>query len=70
MGKASNASKEGIGIVLESPEGIKLEWSLRLSFQASNNEVEYEALLANLQVAKTLGATEVEVYLDSSLVVN
>ena len=33
-------------------------------------KVEYEALLANLQVAKTLGATEVEVYLDSSLVVN
>lgn len=25
MGKASNASKEGIGIMLESPEGIKLE---------------------------------------------
>ena len=68
--RESNARRASIGIVLESPEGIKLERSLRLGFQASNNKVEYEALLAGLQAAKTLGATEVEVSSNSQLVVN
>ena len=51
-------------------EGIKLERSLRLGFRASNNEAEYEALLAGLRVVKILGATEVEIYSDSRLVVS
>ena len=35
----------GVGLVLVSPEGITIEKSLRLDFSATNNEVEYEALL-------------------------
>ncbi|XP_075665736.1 uncharacterized protein LOC142635475 [Castanea sativa] len=38
--------------------------------EASNNEAEYEALLATLRVVADLGVKEVEVYLDSWLVVN
>ena len=34
--------------MLESPGGIRVEHSLRLGFQASNNEAEYEALLVEL----------------------
>lgn len=34
----SNARGAGIGIVIMSLEGVKLEHSLRLGFQASNNE--------------------------------
>lgn len=56
--------------MLESLEGIKLEQSLRLGFQASKNEAKYEVLLAGLWPTKTLGATELEVYLDSHLVAN
>ena len=37
---ASNAHGVGIGIVLESFEGIKLEHLLKLGFSTSNNEVE------------------------------
>ena len=48
-------------------EGIKLERSFRLGFRASNNEAEYETLLAGLRVVKILGAIEVEIYSDSRL---
>lgn len=56
--------------MLESPEGIKLKRSLRPGFPASNNEVEYESLVAELRAAMQLGAVELEVYLDSRLVVS
>ena len=67
---ASNTLGAEAGIVVITPEGIKLEHSFRLDFKASNNEVEYEALLAGLRVVLDLGTKEVEVYLDSWLVVN
>ena len=57
-------------IVIITPEGIRLEHSFRLGFMASNNEVEYEALLAGLRAVLNLGAREVEVYSNSWLVVN
>lgn len=66
---AANARGAEIGIVLESPKGLKIEHSLRLGFQASNNEVEYEALVVRLWAVK-VGATNVEVFLDSCLVIN
>ena len=67
---ASSALGAEAGIVVITPEGIKLEHSFRLGFKASNNEIEYEALLVGLRVVLDLGAKEVEVYSDSRLVVN
>ena len=46
MDGVSNARKARIGIMLGSLEGLKLECSLRMDFSASNNEAEYEALVA------------------------
>ncbi|XP_075669634.1 uncharacterized protein LOC142639317 [Castanea sativa] len=66
----SSALGATAGIVIITLEGIKLEHSFRLGFRASNNEVEYEALLAGLKAVLGLGAKEVEVYSDSRLVVN
>ena len=66
----SNARGLGVGIVLVSPEGIKLEKSLRLGFRASKNEAEYEALIARLRAMKKLRAEEVEMFLNSRLVVS
>ncbi|XP_075654733.1 uncharacterized protein LOC142624884 [Castanea sativa] len=68
--RASNAAGVGAGIVVITPEDLKLEHSFRLGFRASNNEAEYEALLAGLRVVMDLGAKEVEVYSDSLLVVS
>ncbi|XP_077219710.1 uncharacterized protein LOC143853897 [Tasmannia lanceolata] len=60
----------GAGVVLHGPEGFTLEYALRLDFKASNNEAEYEALLAGLSLATELGAGKLKVYSDSQLVVN
>ena len=35
---ASSAMGAGVGIVIVTPEGIRLEYSFRLGFRASNNE--------------------------------
>ena len=46
---ASSTIGAGTGIVIITPEGIRLKHSLRLGFRAFNNEVEYKALLARLK---------------------
>ena len=45
---AANQRGSGVGLVLVSPEKITIEKSLRLSFSATNNEAEYEALLMGI----------------------
>ena len=67
---ASNARGAGAGIVLQSPKGVLHENALTLDFSASNNEAEYEALLAGLKIAQGLGIEELVIYSDSQLVVN
>ena len=67
---ASSAMGAGAGIVIITPEGIRLEHSFKLGFKASNNEAEYEALIAGLKTAFDLGAHDMEVYSDSRLVVS
>ena len=66
---ASNTRGLGVKILMVSPEGLRLEKSLRLGFCTSNNEAEYEALIAGLQVVQRLNAEEVEMFSDSRLVV-
>ena len=44
----------GAGVVLISPEGETLKYAVILQFSATNNEVEYEALLTGLSLAKAL----------------
>ena len=46
----SNCRGVGVGIILISPEGIRVEKSFRLNFLTSNNEAEYEALLVGLRM--------------------
>ncbi|XP_042444109.1 uncharacterized protein LOC122029235 [Zingiber officinale] len=58
----------GVGILLISPQGDILQLAVRLNFRATNNEAEYEALLAGLQVARHVGAAQVIIHSDSQLV--
>ena len=55
--------------MLITPEKLIMEKSLRLRFLATNNEVEYEALLAGIAMVRQLGGEMVELYFDSRLVV-
>ena len=70
MDGASSAMGASVGIVIITPEGIRLEHSFRFGFKASNNEAEYEALIARLKTALDFGARDMKVYSDSRLVVN
>ena len=47
---AANAQGSGAGMILTSPDGIDIEYALRFGFQASNNEAEYEAVIAGLNL--------------------
>ena len=58
-----------MGLVLISLEGITIEKSLRLGFSATNNEVEYEALLEGMSVIQKLGGRSINMFSDSRLVV-
>ena len=65
----SNAQGSGAGLILTSPEGIDTKYALRFGFQASNNEAEYEAVIAGLNLAHSLEVNQLEVCSDSQLVV-
>ena len=59
----------GAGVVLISPEGEILKYAVRLQFSVTNNEVEYEALLIGLRLAKALEAKNLIVQADSQLII-
>ena len=68
--RSSNRQARGVGILLLSPEGDTIECMVRLDFLTTNNEAEYEALIAGLDLAKAAGATSVVIYYDSQVVTN
>ena len=53
---SSNQLGSGAGVILEGPNGVLIEQSLRFAFKASNNQAEYEALIAGILLAKEMGA--------------
>ena len=50
-----------MGMILTSPDGIDVEYALIFGFQASNNEVEYEAIIAGLNLALSMEADQLEI---------
>ena len=70
MDGASSAIRASAGIIIITSEGIRFEHSFRLGFKAFNNEAEYEAFIAGLRTAFDMGAHDIEVYLNSRLVIN
>ena len=68
MDDSSTQHVGGIGVVLQSPEGDKLTYKVRLQYQATNNEVKYEAFLKGLELVKSIEAESVLILRDSQLV--
>ena len=64
------APGSGVGVVLISPDESRLRYAIRLHFSASNNAVEYEALINGLRITIELGATQLYVRGDSKLVID
>lgn len=67
IGGASNIKGSGAGVILEGPDGMMLDQSLHFGFKASNNQSEYEALIAGMLLAKEMGITKLKVKSDSQL---
>ena len=67
---SSNRQTGGAGVVLHSSEGDKIECMVRLNFPMTNNETEYETLIAGLELTMVAGAENLVVYCDSQVVTN
>lgn len=64
-----NPGPAGIGVVLEEPSGEVLAQLAEGIGWTTNNVAEYTALIRGLELAKQLGAGDLVVFMDSTLVV-
>lgn len=62
---ATNRKGSRVEIVLIIPEKLVMEKSMRLAFLTTNNDAEYEALLAGMAMVNKLGGEVIEMYSDS-----
>ncbi|GKB97669.1 reverse transcriptase domain-containing protein [Tanacetum coccineum] len=44
------------GLIITNPKGVEFTYALRFRFDATNNEAEYEALIAGLRIAEQMGS--------------
>ncbi len=68
-GARGNPGPAAIGAVISSEDGKVLEEISRTIGETTNNQAEYQAIIAGLEAAHALGAEAVECFLDSELVV-
>ena len=69
MDGASRKIRASIGLQLKSPGGDKIDQAIRLGFCASNNESEYESIMAGIELATVLSIDKLIIRSDSQLVV-
>ncbi|XP_071707883.1 uncharacterized protein [Rutidosis leptorrhynchoides] len=67
---ASSSEGAGAGLVLTGPHREEHTYESRFNFKVTNNEAEYEALLAGMRIARELGVKKLQAYVDSQLVAN
>ncbi|GKA57224.1 reverse transcriptase domain-containing protein [Tanacetum coccineum] len=67
---ATSSDGSGAGLMLVNPEGKEYTYALRFEFETTNNEAEYEALIAGLHIAKEMQIQELAIFVDSQLVAN
>ena len=66
---SSNNKGSGAELILEDMNGICIEQSLPFLFRTSNNQVEYQALIASLKLAIELQVQSLIIKRDSQLVI-
>jgi len=65
---SSNQQGSAAGVILEGSDGLLIEQAVRFAFKASNNQAEFEALIAGMLLAKKMGAKGLLAKSDSLLV--
>ncbi|GJY38751.1 reverse transcriptase domain-containing protein [Tanacetum coccineum] len=60
----------GANLILANPKGKEYTYALWFEFETTNNEDKYEALLADLHIAKEMKVQELTIFVDSQLVAN
>ncbi|GKF36186.1 reverse transcriptase domain-containing protein [Tanacetum coccineum] len=61
---------DGSSCVDGSQEGAEFTYAMRFRFEATNNEAEYEALIAGLRIAEQMCVKNLQANVDSRLVAN
>ena len=67
---AVNVYGKGITVVIITPHGSHISFTVRLAFYCTNNMAEYEACIMGLKEAIDLRIKFLDVYGDSTLIVN
>ena len=62
---ASRQMGAGVGLQLKAPTGERIEHAIRLDFSTSNNETKYEAILTEIDLAKSVSFEKLIVPSDS-----
>ena len=65
---SSNWHAGGAGVVIQTPEGDKIECMIRMDFSTTNNEAKYEAFVAGLDLAKAAGVKNMVVHCNSQVI--
>ena len=66
---ASQKTGAGVSLQLKAPNGERIKHSIRLNFPSSNNETEYEVILAEIDLAMSVSSEKIIIRSDSQLVV-
>ena len=66
---ASRQTGAGLGLQLKAPTGEIMEQAIRLDFSTSNNEAEYKAIIAGIDLAIFVSSEKIIIRSDSQLVV-
>nr|GEV92560.1 reverse transcriptase domain-containing protein [Tanacetum cinerariifolium] len=60
----------GVGLIITNSKGMEFTYALRFRFNTTNNEAEYETLIAGLRVAGQMGVQNLQENMDSKLIAN
>ncbi|XP_021723328.1 uncharacterized protein LOC110690721 [Chenopodium quinoa] len=66
--RSATATGAGAGIVITAPDGKMFEYAMKFKFKATNNEAEYEAAIAGMQLSIAAEAKRLVLTTDSQLV--
>lgn len=64
----SSSKGSGVGVILKKEGQVIVELSIKFDFPTSNNQAEYEALIAGVNLANDIGTNRLTICIDSQIV--